>query len=395
MPPARIFHRRDREAKKSEFLTRLQSGLILAPPLPSQTDFPRRTGDTICARQRDKPHFSERRNPMARRIQLPADSISLSAEMADRLLTTASGDAALLYLYLLRHDGFYEPEQVCRAFQWSRARLDAGLILLAELGVSTGQPVPDYQAPPTPAPSEAPEYSQEDLCQALERSNDFSALYGFVTRCYNTPSLTDRDTKMLLELYDHLGMPTEVMMMLIDHEVNEYRRKHHSTVKVPSISHIRTIAYRWKRSGVDTLEAAESYLKRLEYYRSQEGELLNAVGIWGRAAVSEEKRFLTQWIDWGFSPAVVHMAYERTLFRKQTMDWGYCNGILRRWHQEGLHTPEEIALHDGPKRPTKGENAAATTGLTPAKPVTAAQQEAEDKELEESRRQMMKILGLS
>lgn len=327
---------------------------------------------------------------MARRIELPADSISMSSAMADKLLSKGSGDAALLYLYLLRHDGFYDPDEFCRTCQWNRTRLDAAMVLLGELGVATGEPVTQFHQPPTPTPAEAPDYSQEDLCQALEQNSEFSQFYHSVITLFNIPDLTDRDTKILLELYDHLDMPADVLLMLIDHEVNEYRRKHHSSVKNPPMTHIRTTAYNWKKTGVDTFDAAESYLERLKYFRSQEGELLNAVGIVGRSSVESESRFLRQWMDWGFSAESVHIAYERTLFHSGKMSWGYCNGILRRWHQAGLHTPEEIRLHDAPKRPTQGGTV--SRAPAPAAPISAAEQAARDRAYEENQRQLQKLL---
>ena len=30
--------------------------------------------------------------------------------------------------------------------------------------------------------------------------------------------------------------------------------------------------------------------------------------------------------------------------------WPYCNGILRRWHERGLHTPEETAAESKPQK---------------------------------------------
>ena len=36
------------------------------------------------------------------------------------------------------------------------------------------------------------------------------------------------------------------------------------------------------------------------------------------------------------------MAYERTVFYKKDMNWRYLNGILRRWHENGWHTPQQV-----------------------------------------------------
>ena len=40
------------------------------------------------------------------------------------------------------------------------------------------------------------------------------------------------------------------------------------------------------------------------------------------------------------------MAYERTCLNTGGLNWAYMNKILQRWHQAGLHTPEQIRSGD-------------------------------------------------
>lgn len=54
-------------------------------------------------------------------IALGDDTISMSAAVADKLIARGQGDAALLYLYLLRRRGYLDPEQAARQLQWSPA----------------------------------------------------------------------------------------------------------------------------------------------------------------------------------------------------------------------------------------------------------------------------------
>ncbi len=313
----------------------------------------------------------------------------MSAGMADALLKKGSGDAALLYLYLLRHDGYYEPEEVGRALKWERTRLDSAMVHLGELGIQTGEPRPDF-VQPIPDASEAPEYSREDLAQVLNSNGDFSYLYEAVRGMYGVAALPDRDTKTLLELFDHLGLPAEVLLLIVSHECEEYQKKYNNPAKNPPMSFIRRTAYRWKKSGVDTLEAADSFLKRQEYYITQEGALLNAVGIFGREAAAGERKFLRQWIDWGFPPKVVSIAYERTLMGTGQMKWSYCNAILRNWHEKGLHTVEEVQSANAPRRPQK--QTASNMAPAPARAISAAEREAQDRAFEENQRQVQKLL---
>ena len=50
----------------------------------------------------------------------------------------------------------------------------------------------------------------------------------------------------------------------------------------------------------------------------------------------------------GFSPEAVALAYDKTVLKCHELKWPYCNGILKRWHEAGLHTIEEIRAGDRP-----------------------------------------------
>jgi len=156
------------------------------------------------------------------------------------------------------------------------------------------------------------------------------------------------------------------------------------------MSVIRTAAYRWKESGVDTLEAAEAYLKKLEYYRSQEGALLAAVGITGRKAAPGERKYLTAWAEMGFPAETVAMAYDRTVTNTGTMKWAYCNAILKRWHSEGRHTPEEVTA--GEQRPRRNTPQKVSKAPAPAPVQTAAAQEEKERQILENERWMKAFL---
>ena len=324
-----------------------------------------------------------------RRIALPLDSVSLSAAMVDALLKKGSGDAALLYLYLLRHDGFYDNQEAARVLSWDELRLESALAHLGELGIQTGAPEP-LLTPELPSRENAPDYTREELSEVIaDKYSNFSYLLEEVQRCLGKP-LSNRETKMLLEIVDHVQLPDEVILMLVHWEC-EKRRKKNGAGSRPHMSAILSEAYRWKKSGVETLEAAEAHLKQLSYFSSQEGELLSAVGIQNREAVDAERKYLNQWMEWGFPPESVAMAYEKTIFATGKFKWPYCTAILRRWHQAGLHKPAEIRAKDQPGSRPSGRRV--SSGPAPAQPLTAAQQENQDRALEENQRELKRLLA--
>lgn len=76
-----------------------------------------------------------------------------------------------------------------------------------------------------------------------------------------------------------------------------------------------------------------------------------------------ERRYIDQWMDMGFPPETVALAYERTVFYKKDLNWRYLNGILRRWHDAGWHTPRQVEEGEAAgKRPAAAGKSAAPAG---------------------------------
>ena len=63
---------------------------------------------------------------------------------------------------------------------------------------------------------------------------------------------------------------------------------------------------------------------------------------------ASEEKYLAAWQEMGFGPEAVALAYDKTVLKCHELKWPYCNGILRRWHEAGLHTVEEIQSRDRP-----------------------------------------------
>ena len=60
----------------------------------------------------------------------------------------------------------------------------------------------------------------------------------------------------------------------------------------------------------------------------------------------------------GFADDAIRLAYERTLFQKQQMNWPYMNSILKRWHQGGFHTAAQAEAGDKPPQRAAKQSAA-------------------------------------
>lgn len=266
--------------------------------------------------------------------------ISLTGEAADKLLAAGSGDAALLCLALLRQG---EREGARKALGWTEARLGEAWKQLAALGL-----VPDSAPLPPPSlplePEGPPDYLRADIMRALEGEPAFQGLYRAVERRLGK-KLSDADLKSLYEIYDHVGLPPEVILLLVTHCTEEYAERY-GPGRSPRMPQIKKAAYAWRRMGVDTAEGAEEYLKAQAKLRGREKEILPLLDITGRPAVDRERDYLDAWVEMGFPNDVIRLAYEKTVLKKQSLHWGYMNSILKSWHSKGLHTVADIQAHD-------------------------------------------------
>ena len=75
---------------------------------------------------------------------------------------------------------------------------------------------------------------------------------------------------------------------------------------------------------------------------------MRALGLGDRLPVASEEKYLIAWQEMGFPPETVAIAYDKTVLKCHELKWPYCNGILKRWHEAGLHTPEEVEQGDRP-----------------------------------------------
>jgi DnaD/phage-associated family protein len=100
--------------------------------------------------------------------------------------------------------------------------------------------------------------------------------------------------------------------------------------------------------GIESQKAAAEYLKKYAQRQETVPLYMRALGLGDRMPVASEEKFLASWQEMGFPPETVAIAYDKTVLKCHELKWPYCNGILKRWHESGLHTPEEVQSGDKP-----------------------------------------------
>lgn len=275
-------------------------------------------------------------------------NIVLPAQQADRLIGRGDGDAALLYLCLLRTDRGVTAQELQRKLKWSQLRLHAAETALQELGLIDRPP---EQKPPEPA-QERPVYTADDLTDLLTGDAGFRMLVPQTEEKLGK-RLKTADLQILAGLYDDLGLPADVIYLLVCHCVARSEERY-GPGRRPTLRQIEKEGYHWAQRGLFDQESASRYLRDWNVRRSAMSRYMQVLGLGDRRPVESEERYITDWMDKGFPPETVALAYDKTVFYKKELNWRYLNGILRRWHENGWHTEEEVRQSDS-RKPSRRE----------------------------------------
>ena len=265
---------------------------------------------------------------------MKTETLHIESDELRRLFGAASGDAALLYLYIRCGN---EPANAQKELQMPSSRYECAAASLRQLGLW----VEDKRL--SIAPGERPNYTERDVLESMDRDASFRALYGEVQRRLGK-TLNTEELKILLGFVRYLGLSADVICVLISYCQERARRK--GSTRNPSLRTVEKEAYSWAEQGIDTLEEAAAFIQRQNVYHSRLSGLTRLLQIRGRSLTAAEERYAKAWLDMGFSDEVFTMAYERTCLNTGGLSWAYMNKILIRWHEAGMHTAEEIRNRD-------------------------------------------------
>lgn len=286
----------------------------------------------------------------------------LNIEQADvtKLLGAASGDAALLYLYLRSGN---DPRQAAQQLHMSESRVACAGATLRQLGLW-------QEEEKRFLPGERPDYSERDVMSAMDTDRDFRSLYGEIQRLLGK-NLNTEEMKILLGFVRYLGLSPDVVSVLVCYCKDRARQR--GSLRNPSLRTIEKEAYAWAEQGIDTMEEAAAFIQRQNLRNSQLGKLLQILQIRGRNLTPGEEKYARQWLEMGFEEDALQMAYEKTCLNTGGLSWAYMNRILVSWHESGWHTAQQVKKGD--KKPSQPKGASGKLGAAELEAIQNALKE--------------------
>ena len=279
------------------------------------------------------------------------NALSVPAKELEQIINAHDGDVALLWL-CLRRDPDAGVEDAARLLCRTRAQMEEALEKLQRMGlVKKDAPAAPTQNLKLPPSDELPDYSSRDITERSRTDPRFGALVDEAQRVFGR-ILSTSDLKKLFGIYDYLALPPEVIMMLLNYCVKLF-----PAGSPPSMRQIEKEGYVWANREILTIEQAEEYIADSEKRREKLSRMAKLIGITDRKPAPTERKFLTAWIEMGFDEEMIELAHDRTVTNTGGLKWGYMNGILKSWHEKGLHTPADVRDKDTKRKPAGAKDA--------------------------------------
>lgn len=289
------------------------------------------------------------------------ENLNIEQDQLRKLLHLANGDAALLYLYLKSGNPY---DGAARTLGMGEDQCSCAAALLRQMGLIEEQRRASFVS------GACPVYSETDVLRAVDGDCDFRSLYGEVQRLLGK-TLNTEELKILLGFHRYLGLPGDVISLLVCYCKERARQK--GSLRNPSLRTIEKEAYFWAEQGIDTFEEAAAFIRARNVRHSQLEQLKRTLQIHGRNLTAGESRYAESWLEMGFSMEVIAMAYDRTCLNTGGLSWAYMNKILTRWHEAGMHTAD--AVKRGDKKPAVPMGATGKLGQAELEAIRRVMQE--------------------
>lgn len=182
-----------------------------------------------------------------------------------------------------------------------------------------------------------PSYTSAEIDAAASVNKNIDYLFHQAEKILDR-LLSPSDFEMLYSFVDWLGLPVEVVIMLLSFAASQGKT---------SKRYLETVAIDWADKGINTYESAEEYIREIELRMSNEGKIRSILGIYDRSLSQTEKKYIKLWtMEKNIPPELVEEAYDRTVQATGKLSWAYMNKILISWAENGITNKKQLSENE-------------------------------------------------
>ncbi len=283
--------------------------------------------------------------------------MALPTAVADRALKLAGAPQLKVLLWFTRHGGF-DAAACAAATGITEGDCRDAMQFWVEMGIvrAEGAPETPAQKPsaaefpplaelPKPAPEKIKRPSFRDAVARQKESPDFDYLLKMAEqRLGRTVSPAEAET--FLYIYDTVGLPAEVILMLLVYAVRSGKVKARSGFR----TYLEKAALSWAKNGITTVAAAEAELC-LQERRHTVREHIQTLFALARPLTLLQTEAAVRWVDeWHFSDDMLLIALAKCREKTGDFNANYVTRVLEGWLADGITTAEQAAAAAAPRK---------------------------------------------
>lgn len=259
----------------------------------------------------------------------------LSVAFVDKYMPSANATYVKVYIYALRSsfDTGYEmtiesiasklnilESDVIKAFEYWK---DAGIITFKkgklgyEIDFLTDE---NFENTSEKKNASTPKYAAKDVTSFIKENDDMKNMYQIAQGILNRP-LSSTEITTLYSMYDWLGLPREVVLMILENCAQ---------IGKTNMRYIEKVAISWSEKGIDTLDKAKAHLRAAKEFNITKSKIKNIFQIKDRNFTESEQKYISKWInDMSVDLDMIKKAYDITITNTQKLSYPYMTKILQ------------------------------------------------------------------
>ncbi len=177
-----------------------------------------------------------------------------------------------------------------------------------------------------------------------------------IVESYLERPLKTSEIQLLTYLYDTMHFSKELILYLYEYCCS---------LKKTNVKYVQTVALSWADHNITTPEEAQEHSAN---YSTARIAISKALAL-SRPLAGIECQYVERWQkQWNMDLAVILEACNRTMLAIQKADFKYLDGILSNWHDNNVHTLQDVQLCDETYNKKKKKTAVPAAGRTDASP---------------------------
>lgn len=178
-----------------------------------------------------------------------------------------------------------------------------------------------------------PDYSPEEI-HTHTHSPQIKTMF-LVAQQYLGKTLTPNDMSMLYSFHDWLGLPTDVIELLIEYCADNNKR---------NMRYIEKVAINWAEQGINTPQKAED---QIHLFNKKYRRIMKAFGLSTMEPTPSQIEYMKKWFDdYQFTIEIIIEACNRTIKNISKPSFQYADSILSSWSKNKVRTFDDILALD-------------------------------------------------